>query len=102
MLIFNTTFHLDDSVHEECVRYLIDKYIPQSLTGGLLEQPSLARIEIRHEEGGCSYAIQFKTKDMDTLNQWAAGVGASVQKGLADTFGNKVTGFSTLLEEIPL
>jgi len=102
MLIFNTTFHLDDTVHEECVKYLIEVYIPQSLSDGLLEQPSLARIEARHEEGGVSYALQFKTKDMNTLNEWAAGVGVSVQKGLVDAFGNKVSGFSTLLEEIPL
>lgn len=102
MLIFNTTFHLDDSIHNECVSYLKEIYIPRSLVDGLLEQPSLARIESRHEEGGVSYALQFKTKDMDALNKWAAKVGSLIQKGLTDKFGNKVSGFSTLMEEIPL
>lgn len=102
MLIFNTTFHVDDSIHDECLSYLKEVYIPQSLAGDLLEQPSLARIENRHGEGGLSYALQFKTKDRDTLNEWAARVGESVQRQLTDKFGNKISGFSTLLEEIPL
>ncbi|HCO67438.1 MAG TPA: DUF4286 domain-containing protein [Dysgonomonas sp.] len=102
MLIFNTTFHIDDSVHDEYLAYLKDTYIPAALAGNLLEQPSLARIESRHEENGVSYALQFKTENIDVLNRWAAETGSSIQQNLADKFGNKVSGFSTLLEEIPL
>lgn len=102
MLIFNTTLHLEDSVHDECLEFLKKVYIPRSLEGSFLEQPSLARIEKLHEESGVSYALQFKTSDIDTLNQWADEVGEFLQQQLTELFGNKVTGFATLLEEIPL
>ncbi|MDU1903287.1 MAG: DUF4286 family protein [Dysgonomonas sp.] len=102
MLIFNTTLHIEDSIHNECLEYLIQVYIPQSLSGNLLEQPSLARIERQHEESGISYAMQFKTHDIDSLNKWADEIGEYLQQQLVEKFGNKVTGFATLLEEIPL
>ena len=102
MLIFNTTFHLDDSILDECLAYLKEKFIPQALTGNLLEQPCLARIERQHEEHGVSYALQFKAKDMDTLDKWAREIGEPLQEDLYNKFGNKISGFVTLMEEIPL
>lgn len=102
MLIFNTTLHLEDSIHDECLEYLKSEYIPKSLVGNFLEQPSLARIERQHEESGISYALQFRTKDIDSLNKWAEEVGKYVQQQLTEKFGNKVNGFATLMEEIPL
>lgn len=102
MLIFNTTLHLDDSVHDECLEYIKKTYIPRSLEHNLLEQPSLSRIESRYEESGLSYALQFKAKDMDMLNKWAEVIGDTLQEELTARYGNKVTGFVTLLEEIPL
>lgn len=102
MLIFNTTLHLEESVHDQCLQYLKETYIPRSLAGNLVQQPSLCRIESIHEESGVSYAIQLKAPNMETLEQWMAQTGQQVQKDLSDKFGNKVTTFATLLEEIPL
>jgi len=102
MLIFNTTLHLDDSIHDECLEYLKTIYIPQALSGNTLEQPLLARIDRQHEEGGVSYALHLKAQNIDVLNRWAEKTGEKLQKELFDKFGNKVSGFITLMEEIPL
>ncbi len=102
MLIFNTTLHIDDSIHDDCLKYLREEYIPESLVGKLVGQPSLARIESRHEENGVSYAMQFKTQNIESLNKWIEETGGRLQKELTDKFGSKVSGFVTLLEEIPL
>ncbi len=102
MLIFNTTLHLDDSVHDECLKYIKEVYIPQALAGDMLEQPSLARIDSHHEESGVSYAIQFKAQNIEILNKWAEKKGERLQNELTLKFDNKVSGFITLLEEIPL
>lgn len=102
MLIFNTTLHLDDSVHDECLIFLKEIYIPQAISNGLLEQPSLARIDAQHEEHGISYAMQFKTENIDTLDKWAATTGEALSRKFNEKFGAKVAGFVTLLEEIPL
>lgn len=102
MLIFNTTLHVDDSVHDECLEYLKENYIPCAVSDGLLTEPALARIDSLHEVSGISYAVQFKTLNKNTLNKWAENTGSKLQRELGDKFGNKVSGFSTILEEIPL
>lgn len=102
MLIFNTTLHLDDSIHNECLIFLKERYIPQAISNKMLEQPTLARIEAQHEKHGVSYAMQFKTQNIDILNNWAATIGEKLSEELNNKFGNKVAGFVTLLEEIPL
>lgn len=102
MLIFNTTLHIEDAVHDECLVFLKTFYIPQALESGLLSQPALAKIERQHEESGVSYAMQFKTKDIDVLNRWAGETGERLSAELGRKFGTKVSGFVTLLEEVPL
>lgn len=102
MLIFNTTLHIEDAIHDECLIFLKTIYIPQALESGLLCQPALAKIERQHEESGVSYALQFKTLDIDTLNRWAGETGENLSVELNKRFGTKVGGFVTLLEEVSL
>ena len=39
---------------------------------------------------------------MDTLNYWIENEGRSISKQLVDKFGQKVVGFTTVLEEIDI
>lgn len=102
MLIFNTTFHLDNSVHEACLKFFKEEYIPKAISNGLLTLPSMARVHPQHEETGVTYAIQFKAHNMADLNLWAAEIGEDLTKELVRKFGDKVAGFPTLLDEITL
>ncbi|GHV48780.1 hypothetical protein FACS1894181_05530 [Bacteroidia bacterium] len=49
-----------------------------------------------------SYAVQFHSADMDTLTDWMEREGEAIHRALSEKFGNKMLGFSTLLEEIEL
>lgn len=102
MLIFNTTLHLDDSIQNECLDYLKNRYIPLAIESGLLVSPSLARIESQHEESGASYAMQFKVDNLDVLAVWGDETGELLQSEMTNRFGTKVAGFVTFLEEIAL
>lgn len=102
MLIFNTTLHIEDAIHDEYIAFLKTFYVPQALQSGLLSQASLAKIERQHEESGVSYALQFKTDDIDSLNKWVEETGENLSIEMNKRFGTKVNGFVTLLEEVPL
>lgn len=102
MLIFNTTLHVDDAIQDQFIVYLKTVYIPQALESGLLSQPALAKIDRQHEESGVSYALQFKTQDIDSLNKWAEQTGEPLSLDMNKRFGTRVGGFVTLLDEIPL
>ncbi|NDV77641.1 DUF4286 family protein [Dysgonomonas sp. 511] len=102
MIIFNTTFHVEDDVCEQYLTFMKDIYIAEALTSGFLHEPRFARIHAQHEEGGISYSLQFKVKNVDTLNHWYATHGQALQDKLTGQFGNKALGFVTLLEEIEI
>lgn len=102
MIIFNTTFHLEDEIHDECLTYLKKEYIPQAITNSLLHDPRLALIHAQHEESGVSYSLQFRTKNVESLEVWMEGIGQELQKDMNARFGTKACGFITLLEEVEL
>lgn len=102
MLIFNTTFHIEDGVHNECITFLKDVYIPESINGGFLLEPRFAKIHSQHELSGCSYSLQFYVKNIETLNHWLTGGETLLQQKLKASFGEKVLGFVTVMEEVKL
>lgn len=102
MIIYNTTFHVEHEILEECLQYLKKLYIPKAAESGFLHNPCLWKVLYTRQEEGTSFSVQFHVKNMDTLNYWIEKEGSSLHKDLSERFGNKVVGFSTLLEEIDL
>jgi len=102
MIIFNTTFHVEDDALNNYISFMKEIYIPKAANSGFLHEPRFARIHSQHEESGSSYSLQFKVKNVDTLNHWFATEGQALQQELTTKFGNKALGFVTLLEEIEL
>ena len=68
-----------------------------------MHSPCLHRV-LPHseEEEGCSFAVQFRVKNIDTLNYWIEREGQAFSRQLIQQFGSKVIGFTTVLEEIEL
>ncbi len=102
MIIFNTTFHVEDDVLNDYISFIKEIYITRAAGSGFLHEPRFARIHAQHEESGSSYSLQFRVKNVDTLNHWFSTEGQTLQEELALRFGNKALGFVTLLEEIEL
>lgn len=100
MLIFNTTFHVDNSVFDKYLTFIKETYIPQAIKSGALQAPTLSRIHASHGETGVSLALQFKAESIEVLNEWAEQTGDNLQREIVKQFGDKVAGFATLLEEI--
>ncbi|MDR1879422.1 MAG: DUF4286 family protein [Tannerellaceae bacterium] len=100
MIVYNITFHIDKEVLDESLPYLKEEYIPRMTAGGFLHQPCLRRIMHTAGDEGASYAVQFHVKDMETLNDWLQKAGIAIHEALTRRFGDKMTGFTTLLEEV--
>lgn len=101
MIVYNTTFHVDDSILAESITYLKQEFIPAAVSSGMLSQPVLQRV-LQDQEAGTSLCVQFRVKDQDTLYDWINREGIDIQRKLAERFGTKMAGFSTLLDEIAL
>lgn len=100
MIVYNTTFHIDNEILDECLHYLKKEYIPKAVASGFLHQPCFRRVMQTVKEEGSSYSVQFSVKNVDTLNFWLQHEGEAMQKSLVNRFGSKIVGFTTLLEDI--
>lgn len=103
MLVYNITFHVEDEVQADFLRFLKEEYVPQATQRGFVHSPLLHRV-LPHveEERGHSYAVQFRVKNADTLCFWMEQEGRALSRRLVERYGSKVAGFTTVLEEIDL
>lgn len=102
MIVYNTTFNIENDILTECVEYLKKIYIPRAMASGFLQTPYLRRILQDESEDTTSYSVQFHVKNPETLMYWMESEGRTLQEELVNSFGTKIVGFSTLLEEINL
>ena len=103
MIIYNITFHIEKDIVPECLNFLKSIYIPLATQSGFMHSPCLhCVLPHSEEEEGCSFAVQFRVKNIDTLNYWIEREGQAISRQLIQQFGSKVIGFTTVLEEIEL
>lgn len=101
MIIFNTTYHVDNLVLDEFISFLRNEFIPEATNGGEMIHPRLAKI-LSHQEEGTSLALQFEVAAPEKLDDWYDQAGDDLNERMVARFGSKVVGFSTLMEEIEL
>lgn len=98
MLIFNTTFHVQAEIQPDFIEFIKKTFIPASVKSGLLCSPRLARIFGKNEDEGFSYALEFTTKDIETLEQWNKNESKLIYETLLNKFSDKIAGFSTVMQ----
>lgn len=99
MLIYNTTFHTEDDVHDHFMIWLREFYIPEVEKYGVLQSPKLCRL-LNHHDEGTAYALQWEVEDSAALHRWHLDQGVGLNEELTKIFKNKVIGFPTLMEVI--
>lgn len=100
MIIFNTTFHVEESLKEDFIEYMLQKFIPASTKSGILKSPRLAQVFGSEEDEGLSFAMEFSVSDLNTLEIWNMKESNTVYEPLLHEFKEKIIGFSTIMETI--
>lgn len=103
MVIYNTTYHVSQSVAEDFLDWLRREYIPVVISGGELSLPQLTCIITDDPEAeGNSYALQFHALSVEALEIWYRRTGAHLLEEMTKRFGQDVAGFSTLMEKLDI
>ncbi|HBG40809.1 MAG TPA: hypothetical protein DDZ96_02150 [Porphyromonadaceae bacterium] len=97
MIVFNTTFHVEEEVHEDFIEYMLQIFIPHSTRSGLLTSPRLARVMGKEEDEGYSYAMEFTASGIAELDRWNAEESTFIYTPLLHKFKEKIAGFSTVM-----
>lgn len=97
MLIYNTTFQVDDGVHDSFLIWIKECYIPEIEKHGALKSPRMCRV-LSHRDEGSSYSLQWEVENSSLLHRWHLEQGARLNGELLKIFKDKVVGFPTLME----
>lgn len=98
MLIYNTTYIVEESDINNFLIWINEYYIPQVQATKLLSNPKLLRV-LTHQDGeNQSFSLQWEVSDSQVLHKWYTTQGVKLNMELIKTFKDKVTGIPTLLE----
>ncbi|HIS11355.1 MAG TPA: DUF4286 family protein [Candidatus Avibacteroides excrementipullorum] len=98
MLIYNTTYHVEDDVRANFLIWTRQYLIPTIAGEGTLGNPKLLEVLSHREEGSSCYTLQWEVADSASLHKWHLKQGTTINEQLTKTFKDKVVGFPTLLE----
>lgn len=102
MYIFNTTFHVEDTIKEAFLQFLKCEYIPAAIENDCLRNPRLTRVFAAQTEDGESYALQFEVDSPDMLDKWNCSVGKLLNERLINRFNKQIAGFVTVMQKIDI
>ncbi len=99
MLIYNTTFQVDEEVTSNFLIWIQECYIPEVNKSGELKNPRLCKI-LSHRDEGSSFSLQWEVENSTILHQWHTKLGSKLNEEITNLFKDKVVGFPTLMEII--
>ena len=76
MLIYNTTFQVDEDVHDNFMIWIKESYIPEVQKHGALKAPRICRI-LSHREEGSAYSLQWEVESSGLLHRWVYQINGS-------------------------
>ena len=99
MLIYNTTYHVEEGEEKNFLIWMREYYLPEVEKYGTLLAPRILRV-LSHRDDGESYSVQFEVENSAKLHRWHQEQGVKLNEELLKIFKDKVIGFPTLMEVI--
>lgn len=99
MFIYNVTINVEDSVHEEWLKWMKEVHIPEVLDTGYFIENKICKV-LNVEDTGKTYSIQYTCKTMKDYEDYQKNHAPRLQKAVLDRYKDKFVAFRTLLEVI--
>ena len=69
MIIYNITANIDQSIHDEWLKW-IKEHIPLVLATGKFTEAKLTKVLVDEEMGGTTYSVQYKAISREVLDSY--------------------------------
>ncbi|MGB1312397.1 MAG: DUF4286 family protein [Bizionia paragorgiae] len=99
MYIYNVTINIDNSVHDEWLKW-IKEHIPQVLATGKFSEARFTKVLVEEEMGGQTYSIQYRSYSRAALDAFYKEDDEKLQIEGLQKFADKMLAFRTELEII--
>ena len=98
MILYNVTINIHESVHDQWMQWMQQKHINDVLATGKFSSARLVKVLVEEEMGGVTYAIQYTTDSMETLQNYYKEDAPRLREDGAQLFGDKMLAFRTELQ----
>lgn len=99
MIIYNVTLNIDESIHDEWLRW-IKEHIPQVLATGKFKKAKLTKVLVEEELGGVTYSVQYTAFSRESLDAYYKEDAERLRQEGLKLFADKMLAFRTELEII--
>ena len=99
MIIYNVTANIDESIHEQWLKW-IKEHIPQVLATGKFEKATLTQVLVEEDMGGLTYSIQYKSYSREALDAFYKEDAPKFRQEAQKLFADKMLAFRTELKVI--
>lgn len=100
MYIYNVTTNIDETVHNDWIKWMKETHIPEVLATGKFESAKMCKVLVEEDLGGVTYSVQYKTPDKETLDRYYTEDAPQLREKALQLFPNKLVSFRTELEVI--
>lgn len=98
MYIYNVTTNIEESVHDQWLKWMQETHIPDVLATGKFLSAKLAKVLVEEEMGGYTYSVQFTTADKETLEKYYKEDADRLRQEASNLFAGKFVSFRTELQ----
>ena len=100
MILYNTTFVVEDSVHEEWITWFKEAHINDYLRTKCFLGARLGKITSHEEPGMRTYSVQLFVSDDLTLKKFKNNFLPEIQQKSLQKFSTKVLSFTSEMEHL--
>jgi len=100
MYIYNVTTNIEESVHDQWLKWMNEIHIPDVLATGKFLSAKMCRVLVEEDMGGVTYSVQFTTVDKETLEAYYKEDAPKLRANALQLFSNKFISFRTELKVI--
>ena len=100
MIIYNVTVNIDANVHDEWLKWMLEKHIPDVLSTGLFIDSRMSKMLIEEEGGGVTYSIQYTLESMDKMQEYEEKHAPRLRDEHTKKYEGKFGAFRTMMQVI--
>ena len=96
MILYNVTVSIDETVHEDWLKWMKEKHIPDVMNTGCFIESRISRVH-GEEEGGLTFAIGYLCEDESAFERYQNEYAEALQREHMDRYNGRFAAFRTLL-----
>jgi len=98
MYIYNVTTNIEESAHDQWLKWMKETHIPDVLATGKFLNAKMCEVLVDEDMEGITYSVQFTTVDKATLERYYEEDAPRLRQDASKLFAGKFVSFRTVLK----